>query len=325
MTLPILAVFALAGACSKSPAPSSASTSSPAATPAAAPAPPAAAPAPPAALPPAIPSHQRTQPDATTPGATAGAAGPGGASTATVTGKVIETMDAGGYTYVHLDTGTEKIWAATAPIKVNVGQVLTVPLEMPMENFHSAKLGRDFPLIYFASRVSRGSEPLPPRPAMPTAAERAAAMPPGHPAVGQSMPPGHPDVAQTMPPGHPPVGAASKSPITVTEVIPPPAGGLSVGDLWAKRTSLAGKTVVVRGKVVKFLGGIMNRNWVHLQDGTGHAQDGTNDITITTDGDTKPGDILTATGTLAIDKDFGAGYRYGAIIEGATLSKAGGS
>ena len=66
----------------------------------------------------------------------------------------------------------------------------------------------------------------------------------------------------------------------------------------------------------------MGKNWVHLQDGTGSRQDGTNDITVTTDaGAAKLGDVLTATGTLAIDKDFGAGYRYGAIVEGATLAK----
>ena len=128
-----------------------------------------------------------------------------------------------------------------------------------------------------------------------------------------------------MPPGHPAVGAGTQSPVTVTGVIAPPAGGLSVADLWARRTSLSGKTVVVRGKVVKFLGGIMGRNWVHLQDGTGNAKDGSNDVTVTTDGDAKPGDLVTATGTLAIERDFGAGYRYGAIIEGATLSKAAGS
>ena len=69
-----------------------------------------------------------------------------------VTGTVVEAMDAGGYTYVRLDTGAQKIWAATSPIKVKIGQELTIPLEMPMENFHSQTLGRDFPVIYFASR-----------------------------------------------------------------------------------------------------------------------------------------------------------------------------
>jgi hypothetical protein len=91
--------------------------------------------------------------------------------------------------------------------------------------------------------------------------------------------------------------------------------------LWARRATLGGKSVVVRGKVVKFLAGIMGRNWAHLQDGTGSSKDGTHDITITTEATLAPGDVVTATGTLAVDKDFGAGYKYGAIVEGATITK----
>jgi hypothetical protein len=229
-------------------------------------------------------------------------------SDATATGKVVETMDAGGYTYVNLETASGKIWAATSPMKVQVGQVLTVPLEMPMQNFHSSALKRDFPLIYFASRVSHGGEPLPARAAAPA--------PAGMPPQAQGPAP----APQAMPPGHPQVGSAGAGPVTVTEVIPPPAGGISIASLWATRTSLAGKTVVVRGKAVKFLSGIMGKNWVHLQDGTGTAKDGTHDITVTTDATVKPGDVVTAKGTLAVDKDFGAGYKYGAIVEGATIA-----
>jgi hypothetical protein len=193
-------------------------------------------------------------------------------------------------------------------MKAKVGQELTVPLEMPMRNFHSTTLNRDFPVIYFASRVARGGEPLPARGvAAPQAGATTAAE---APAPGQ------------MPAGHPPIGAAAAAgAVAVTEVIKPAAGGQSVADVWAQRAALSGKTVVVRGKVVKFLSGIMGKNWVHLQDGTGVAKDGTNDITVTTDATAKPGDVVTATGTLAIDKDFGAGYKYGAIVEGASLSK----
>jgi hypothetical protein len=78
----------------------------------------------------------------------------------------------------------------------------------------------------------------------------------------------------------------------------------------------------VHGKVVKFNGGIMGKNWFHLQDGTGTASDGTHDITVTTPEDVvvKVGDTVTVTGTVGIDKDFGAGYVYGAIVENARLA-----
>ena len=94
---------------------------------------------------------------------------------------------------------------------------------------------------------------------------------------------------------------------------------MTIADVWAKRAALAGKTVTVRGKVVKFNGGIMGRNWLHIQDGSGKAADATHDLTVTTDAVVKLGDIVTAKGVLAIDKDFGAGYVYKAILESAIV------
>jgi len=70
---------------------------------------------------------------------------------------------------------------------------------------------------------------------------------------------------------------------------------------------------------VKFNANILDRNWVHIQDGTGTVKDGTSDLTITTAAGVKLGDVITATGTVALNKDFGAGYAYGVIIEGATV------
>jgi RecJ-like exonuclease len=99
----------------------------------------------------------------------------------------------------------------------------------------------------------------------------------------------------------------------------PAPGGTTVAAIWANRTSLAGKTVTVRGKVVKFNGGIMGRNWMHIQDGTGVAADGTNDITVTSDAEATVGAVVTVTGTVAIDKDFTAGYAYAVMIERAKI------
>jgi len=100
-----------------------------------------------------------------------------------------------------------------------------------------------------------------------------------------------------------------------------PPGGLSIAETWAKRASLSGQSVTVRGTVVKVNNGIMGSNWFHLQDGSGKASDGTNDLTVTTDAVVKIGDVITASGTLATKKDFGAGYVYEAILEKASISR----
>jgi len=97
-----------------------------------------------------------------------------------------------------------------------------------------------------------------------------------------------------------------------------PGRGESVR-LWADRKALAGKTVIVRGKVVKFNGGILGLNWTHIQDGSGSEKDGTHDLTITSVGDARVGDVVTVTGTVFIDKDFTAGYFFPVIIQNATI------
>jgi hypothetical protein len=79
-------------------------------------------------------------------------------------GTVAETIDAAGYTYVRVTTASGEIWAAATQFKVKVGDKVIVPLDMPMENFHSSTLKRTFPVVYFTSRIFHESEPGAPTP-----------------------------------------------------------------------------------------------------------------------------------------------------------------
>ncbi|MCO4761350.1 MAG: hypothetical protein KC502_07590, partial [Myxococcales bacterium] len=96
-------------------------------------------------------------------------------------------------------------------------------------------------------------------------------------------------------------------------------GAHTVAEVHAAKTALGGKVVRVRGKVVKFNAGILERNWLHIQDGSG--SDGDHDITITSQERAAVGDVVTVTGTVVLGKDFGAGYKYAVLIEKATISK----
>ena len=58
-------------------------------------------------------------------------------------------------------------------------------------------------------------------------------------------------------------------------------------------------------------------NWLHLRDGSG--AEGENDLTVTTKEDVKPGDVVTLSGTINTNKDFGAGYSYEVIMQEATV------
>jgi len=98
-------------------------------------------------------------------------------------------------------------------------------------------------------------------------------------------------------------------------------GGYSVAEVFADRLALQGKEIKVRGKVTKVSEQIMKRNWVHLEDGTGDAL--TDDLVFTTESgvDIAPGDVVTATGRAATDKDFGFGYFYPVIVEESRFVK----
>lgn len=97
------------------------------------------------------------------------------------------------------------------------------------------------------------------------------------------------------------------------------AAGRTVAEIHAEKADLSGKTVALRGKVVKYSAGIMGRNWIHLQDGSGDATAGTHDITVTSSDTTAVGDLVLVHGTVAVDKDFGAGYRYAVLVEDARV------
>ncbi|MBL7779641.1 MAG: SH3-like domain-containing protein [Saprospiraceae bacterium] len=111
--------------------------------------------------------------------------------------------------------------------------------------------------------------------------------------------------------GIPPASASLEPPKNLT----PAPGAIKISELVAHLSKYDGKTVKITGKCVKVNPMIMGKNWIHLQDGSGKNLD----LTVTTTDMVQLGDIVTLQGTLALNKDFGAGYRYEYIVEGAVL------
>lgn len=111
-----------------------------------------------------------------------------------------------------------------------------------------------------------------------------------------------------------------ETPTTVAPVAPPP-GGLSVAEVIMQRKALAGKSVTVRGQVVKANNGILGRNWIHIQDGSGSAAERSNDLTVTSDAIVTVGEIVTFKGVLGVGVEIGEGYGYDALLEKARIVK----
>ena len=72
-------------------------------------------------------------------------------SGSTISGKVVETMNSGGYTYVNLEKDGKKTWVAAPTMKVSVGQELELRNGAEMTNFPSKSLNRTFDSIIFSA------------------------------------------------------------------------------------------------------------------------------------------------------------------------------
>jgi hypothetical protein len=220
-------------------------------------------------------------------------------------GQVVETMSTAGYTYVLVDTGGKKLWAAATQFKVKVGDKVSVAAGTPMTNYHSKSLNRDFDEVCFTGNITVNNGGSVTSGATPT-------LPPGHPALAGSK-------TAALPPGHPALASQPAAPKIDLAGIKRADGGKTVQEIFAAQSKLAGKSVAVRGKVVKYNSQIMGKNWLHLRDGSGGDAMGDNDLTVTTITDAKLGDTVLVTGKVSTKKDFGAGYKYDVIIEDATV------
>jgi hypothetical protein len=219
------------------------------------------------------------------------------------TGTVAETMNSGGYTYVQVDNGKEKIWAAAPEFAVKKGEKVTVPEGMPMKDYKSSTLNRTFPLLYFVGSIGVGDKAPAASPAAPLGGGMM-----GQGAGGGAMPEGmHPKVD--------PAQSAKDAKVTFTGL---KKADKTVGEVFAGQAGLSGKEVSIRGKVVKYNPQVMGKNWIHIQDGSGQA--GSNDLTVTTAANAKVGDTVLVKGIITLNKDFGMGYKYNVIIEDAKVS-----
>ncbi len=214
-----------------------------------------------------------------------------GSEAPTISGKVVETMNAAGYTYVCLEKNGEKTWVAAPETEVAVGQEMSFEPGQQMTNFTSKTLGRTFGTIIFSSGP---------------VAPGAAAQQPGRVFTGKGG-----------------GSKAASSPLAKDITVEKAAGpdSYTVAEIFEKRGSLDKKTAVVKGKVVKATPNIMGRNWIHLQDGTGNQKKGSHNLVVTSQDLPSVGDVVTVKGTVYKDKDFGSGYKYKVIMEEAKVQR----
>lgn len=200
---------------------------------------------------------------------------------------VKEVLQTSGYTYIRVKEGDKEMWLAIVKMPVIVGKLYTYDDASLMKDFTSKELKRTFKEIYFLAKLTLSTN----------------------------------SEATSKKQKEKPNATKSKSVEKKSVKIETAQGGISIATLFKNKTSYAGKTVIIKGAVSKFTPDIMDRNWIHIQDGTDYS--GKYDLTITTNQSVKvkEGDVVTFEGKINLDKDFGSGYFFEVIMEDAALIK----
>jgi hypothetical protein len=193
----------------------------------------------------------------------------------------LEVIQGSSYSYVRVMEDGKQYWLAINYADIKKGGTYFWSKGGEMKDFTSKELNRTFPSIFFIEDFT--DKPITAEAQMPGAQKG-----------------GRPHIIK-------------KEGIVVQK----PEGGITIAELYANPKAYAGKSVKIRGEVIKFSGDIMKKNWVHIQDGT---QSGDNfDLTITTQDIVKAGDVVIFEGNIAVNKDYGYGYIYEVIMEDASV------
>ncbi len=195
-----------------------------------------------------------------------------------------EALQTNNYTYLLVKEKGEEQWLAVPKMEAVVGETYYYKGGMEMRNFQSKELDREFESVMFLGKVSTS----------PDLEEK------------QDIP------ATTH-------SAMVKKDTKMKLDIEPIPGGITIAELFANKEKYDGKTVKIKGQVTKFNSQIMGKNWIHIQDGTQH--NGLYDLTATSALEVIVGDIVSLEGKIALNRDFGYGYKYDIILEEVILAK----
>ncbi len=191
--------------------------------------------------------------------------------------KVLDFINVPNYTYIKVSENGNDYWLAAPTTTVEKGETVYYSKGMEMKNFHSKTINKTFDSIFFVQGISTSPQ------------------------------------SQKIAEAHQQAYKSSKEKISVK----PLKGGMTVAQVFSNKSSLAGKTVSIRGEVTKYNPNIMGRNWIHIQDGT--QSENNYDLLVTSNDEAAVGQTIVVKGKIAVDKDFGAGYTYPVMIEDAKV------
>lgn len=201
---------------------------------------------------------------------------------------VNEVLPTTKYVYLNVNEGDKQFWIATGQKEIKVGETYYYKGGLLKTNFESKEYNRVFETVYLVANL----------------VEERHGNNTGKVNIG--------DYSETK--QKPPTKVAIE---THTDKIIQDKGSIKISELVANPEKYNGKSVQVSGVCTKINAGIMDRNWIHLQDGSKDDFD----LVITSESYVPEGSSVTIKATVTLDKDFGAGYRYDLILENGTIIK----
>lgn len=211
-----------------------------------------------------------------------------------IAGKIVEFMNSGGYTYLLLlDADGFKEWVAIPELYVENGDEVELQPGVQMGEFKSKALNKKFDKILFSNG--------------PTDKYNEKRKIAAHKRTDMSLPAS---------------GAKKQEGKIVEGLKVEKAKGenaYTIAEIFDKRDALEDKTISVSGQVVKIVTGVMDRNWVHIKDGSG--DNSAFKLVVTTNESPDTGAVVTFTGVFHNNVDFGGGYQYAVILENASIKK----
>lgn len=199
---------------------------------------------------------------------------------------VNEVLPATRYVYLNVSEGDSKFWIATRKQEIKKGETYFYRGGLLKTNFESKEYNKVFDTIYLISNL-----------------------------VSQDHSK-HTDNLNTNVQKSDPIAQKEDIP-THTDKIVEHKGSIKIAELIKDPKKYEGHTIQLSGKCVKVNPNIMDRNWIHLQDGSKNDYD----LVITSNTFVPEGSDITIKATVVLNKDFGAGYKYDLILENGILVK----
>lgn len=198
---------------------------------------------------------------------------------------VEETIPTSKYLYLRVREGDREYWAATAKSDIEAGETYYYNEALIKTGFESVEMERVFDTIYLITKLvpeahGGSMEPL-----------KEVAQPPAEARDGDSKRKFH---------SSPVAGKATR---------------LSIAELLEDPAAYEGAVVELTATCTKINEGILQRNWLHLADGTADGQD----LVVTSADAVDPGSEITLRAVVRLNKDFGAGYAYDVLLEDGVI------